>query len=80
MKLNNIIDDEEDINFLTFEGVRNFKSARRAIKRGRMSKTGIVYPKRPFSNSKLKEGTINAKKHEVYEQYIGTRRTHQGDV
>lgn len=41
---------EKNRVLLTFEGVRKFKSVRRAIRRGHVSLDGIIYPKRPFNN------------------------------
>lgn len=44
----------DDLYLLTFDNVSKVKSVRRAIRRGRMSKIGILYPKRPFNNRKDK--------------------------
>ena len=44
----------EELNLFTFNGVSKFKSVRRAIRRGNLSITGMVYPKRPFNNRKNK--------------------------
>ena len=40
------------LNLATYEGVRIFKSIRRAIRRGHVSIYGEIYPKRPFKNTK----------------------------
>lgn len=42
-----------------FEGVFKFKSISRAIRRGHMNMYGIIFPKRPFSNSKNKSKRLN---------------------
>lgn len=58
---------------LSFEGVKEFKSVQRAIRRGLMMSTGIVFPKRPFNNrgnsSKRKEvhsREMNERKKKIY--------------
>lgn len=40
----------EELKLFTFEGVRRFRSIRRAIRRGLVTGGGIVAPKRPFNN------------------------------
>ena len=52
-----------------YEGVKQFKSVRRAIKRGHCSIFGDVYPKRPFSNRKAKKGSLTYNKRMIYEQF-----------
>lgn len=39
------------LSLRTFEGVKKFKSIRRAIRRGHVSIFGEVYPHRPFKNT-----------------------------
>ena len=46
-----------EINLLSFLAVQKFKSVRRAKKRGLVSLSGAVYPKRPFNNRKFKRRT-----------------------
>lgn len=40
----------EDVKLTTFEAVQKFKSIKRAIKRGHINATGVIFPKRPFNN------------------------------
>lgn len=40
----------EELKLFTFEGVKRFRSIRRAIRRGLVTGGGIVAPKRPFNN------------------------------
>ena len=40
------------LNLRNFNAVKSFKSIRRAIKRGHVSIDGVIYPKRPFNNTK----------------------------
>lgn len=44
------------INLYSYEGVKVFKSIRRAIRRGKVSSMGFVAPKRPFNNRKRTAG------------------------
>lgn len=44
------------ISLHTYEGVKLFKSVRRAMKRGLVTPQGIVAPKRPFNNRKRTSG------------------------
>lgn len=65
----NIVDDFYDKGILhlkTFEAVKKFKSVRRAIRRGHVSLDGVIYPKRPFNNSKSKKGSLNDRKKIIY--------------
>lgn len=50
----------------SFAGVSQFKSIRRAIKRGHVSIFGDIYPKRPFNNRNTKESRI---RREIYGQF-----------
>lgn len=43
-----------ELKLLTFEGVRRYKSIKRAIARGHVSEYGTIYPRRPFNNRKNK--------------------------
>ena len=40
----------------TFEGVKKVKSIWRAIRRGKASRNGMLYPYRPFNNAKRTRG------------------------
>lgn len=55
---------------LTYYGaVNKFKSIRRAIRRGNVSPTGVIYPKRPFNSRKASKGReINESKKKIYGQ------------
>lgn len=46
----------ENLSLRTYEAVSQFKSVRRAIRRGHISASGIIYPKRPFNNRSRTEG------------------------
>ena len=66
-----IVKDFYENNILhlrTYEAVKEFKSVRRAIKRGHVSLDGVIYPKRPFNNAKHKRGSLNDEKRRIYEQ------------
>ena len=56
------------LHLRTYDSVRQFKSIRRAIRRGHISLDGILFPKRPFNNSKHHVNSINNKKKIIYEQ------------
>lgn len=59
------------LHLATYEAVNKFKSVRRAIRRGHISPYGVIYPKRPFSNTYTKENKI---KRQIYEQLKNSRR------
>lgn len=66
-----IVGDFYEKNILhlgTYEAVSKFKSVRRAIRRGHVSLDGVIYPKRPFNNSKCGKYSLNTKKKLIYEQ------------
>ena len=48
-----------------YGSVEKFKSTRRAIRRGHMTSSGIVCPKRPFGNT---QSATNILKKKIYEQ------------
>lgn len=52
-----------------FEAVRKFKSVKRAIRRGRVSEIGEIYPRRPFNNRKPTKG----RSHNELKKYIYAR-------
>ena len=56
------------LHLRTYEAVSRFKSVRRAIRRGHISLDGVIYPKRPFNNTKHKKGSLNDEKKRIYEQ------------
>lgn len=60
--------EDNILHLRTYEAVKRFKSVRRAIKRGRVSLDGVIYPKRPFNNAKHKKGSLNDEKKRIYEQ------------
>lgn len=64
-----IINAGMPINLVIYEAVGKFKSVRRAIRRGLVSPYGVVYPKRPFGNTKM-----NRIKREIYGQLKNSRR------
>lgn len=52
---------------MSFEGVKKFKSIRRAIRRGNASIYGEVFPKRPFNSRKPTRGrSMNEAKKRIY--------------
>ena len=56
------------LHLRTYDAVKRFKSVRRAIRRGHVSLDGVIYPKRPFNNTKHKKGSLNDEKKRIYEQ------------
>lgn len=51
------------------EGVRRFKSVKRAMRRGHVSPIGEIYPRRPFNNRKPTLGRkINQRKRLIYDR------------
>ena len=60
--------EDNTLHLRTYEAVKRFKSVRRAIRRGHVSLDGIIYPKRPFNNTKHKEGSLNNEKKKIYGQ------------
>ena len=73
---NKVIEDFEKgiLHLRDYNGVRKFKSIRRAIRRGHVSIFGEVYPKRPFKNIKSKKGNITYMKKRLYEQFTHKNR------
>lgn len=58
---------EEKEQMMSFEGVKKFKSIRRAIRRGNASIYGEVFPKRPFNSRKPTRGrSMNEDKKRIY--------------
>ena len=57
-----------------YDGVKKFKSVRRAIKRGHMSLYGDVYPNKPYKNVKAVKGSVTYKKRRLYEQFTHKNR------
>ena len=60
--------EDNILHLRTYDAVKRFKSVRRAIRRGHVSLDGIIYPKRPFNNTKYKEGSLNNEKKKIYGQ------------
>lgn len=53
----------------SYDGVGRFQSIWRAIRRGKASPTGQVYPNRPFNNSKSTRGRReNENRKRIYDQ------------
>lgn len=66
----------EELKLFTFEGVRKFRSIRRAIRRGLVTEGGIVAPKRPFNNRAntsnrkgIHSRVFNQLKRDIYDRY-----------
>lgn len=67
-------DFEKGIIYLrNFSGVGKYKSIRRAIKRGKVSLWGDIYPNKPYNNRKSHKKSINAEKRRLYEQLVYKR-------
>lgn len=65
------------IHLLSFEGVRKYKSVKRAIKRGHVTRYGFLIPTRPFNNRKPTRGRkLNEEKKRVYAQMKDYERRH----
>lgn len=58
----------------TYIAVQRFRSVRRAIRRGHVSMSGVIYPRRPFNNRKRGPGSITYERRKVYEQYFGGKQ------
>ena len=56
------------LHLRTYEAVSRFKSVGRAIRRGHVSLDGIIFPKRPFNNTKQGKNSLNERKKMIYEQ------------
>lgn len=52
----------QNLNLISFEAVKKFRSVRRSIRRGSVSIIGTIYPKRPFNNRKNKKLEIIKRK------------------
>lgn len=66
--------EEGTLHLVTYDAIGKCKSIRRAIKRGRASLDGVIYPKRPFNNKKYKKGSFNEERKRIYEQIKYRRR------
>lgn len=71
----------EEIVLITFDGVRKYRSVFRAVRRGHVSPTGVIYPDRPYNNrantSKRKgihSRMFNQVKREIYDRLSNTGR------
>lgn len=64
------VNDNMIPNWNTYYSVSQFKSVRRAIRRGHISlMPGIIYPDRPFNNRKSSPGrNLNISKKKIYER------------
>lgn len=45
-----------ELHLITYKAVNKFKSIRRAIRKGNVTRWGEITPKRPFNNSKRTRG------------------------
>lgn len=68
---------EEEVRLKNFQGVSKFKSIKRAIRRGHVTRDGMIVPNKPFNNrgntSKRKDihsRVTNEYKKEIYGQLI----------
>ena len=65
------------INLVVFEGVRKFKSVQRAIRRGHVTRYGIIIPRRPFNNRKPTRGRrFNEEKKRIFNSLKDYERRH----
>ena len=65
----------DTIRLITFQAVEKFKSVRRAIRRGKVSPEGIIYPNRPFNNRKPSKGRkLNKDKKVLYGKLKSLKR------
>lgn len=73
---NKVIENFEHgiLHLRDYSGVKEFKSIKRAIRRGHVSIFGDVYPKRPFNNKKRGLGSVTYKKRRLYEQFTHKNR------
>ncbi len=62
-----IIVREDRLNLISYEGVKQFKSIRRAIRKGYVSPEGIIYPRRPYNNRKNRP--VEQIKRKIYERF-----------
>ena len=59
---------KEEVRLTTFGGVKQFKSIKRAIRRGNAAPNGEVYPKKPYNCRKATPGRkTNQLKKQIYE-------------
>lgn len=64
--------EEGKLALENFDCVRKFKSVKRAIRRGRMTITGVIAPRRPFNNRKPTRGrAANELKKSIYGRLKG---------
>lgn len=73
--------DNSEIVLITFDGVRKCRSVFRAVRRGHVSPTGVIYPDRPYNNrantSKRKgihSRMFNQIKRSIYDRLSNTGR------
>lgn len=59
---------KEEVGLVSFGGVKQFKSIKRAIRRGNAASNGEVYPKKPYNCRKATPGRkLNQLKKQIYE-------------
>jgi len=71
----------EEIVLITFDGVRKYRSVFRAVRRGHVSPTGVIYPDRPYNNranTSERKGVhsraFNQLKRDIYDRFINKSR------
>lgn len=65
---------KEILHLRDYSGVQRFKSIRRAIRKGKVSIFGDIFPHRPFKNIKSEKGNITYMKKRYYEQFTHKNR------
>lgn len=68
------------LHLITYDGVRRFKSIRRAIRRGNMTTEGIAIPKRPFNNkanTSKRRGVHSRSTNELKKKIYGQLKQYQ---
>lgn len=69
------------LNLATYEGVRIFKSIKRAIRRGHVTTSGVIAPKRPFhnrANTSKRAGVHSRGVNELKKRIYGELKQHYG--
>lgn len=64
----------KEVTLVSFQGNQRFKSIRRAIRRGLVSPSGEVYPKRPYNNRKNRvQNELKKQIHGQLKEYAGRK-------
>lgn len=62
----------EELHLINYNGVSRFKSIRRAMRRGLVSSSGMIAPKKPFNSRKRTRGRkFQLLKEKYYEDIMG---------